>query len=42
MIGVDIDMNGIGEPVRTWTKPVINKTSDRFLPQTDDDFSTEN
>ena len=34
-------MNGIGEPVRTWTKPVINKTSDRFLPQTDDDFSTE-
>ena len=41
MIGVDIDMNGIGEPVRTWTKPVINKTSDRFLPQTDDDFSTE-
>lgn len=37
VIGVDIDRNGIGEPVYSWKKPI---ESDRiYLPQTDDDFS---
>ncbi|NDV80409.1 beta-xylosidase [Bacteroides sp. 51] len=40
VIGVDIDMNGIGEPVRTWTKPSIGKNITPHLPQTNDDFST--
>ena len=36
-----LGMNGISKPVQTWTKSDINKTSDRVLLQTDDDFSTE-
>lgn len=40
VIGVDIDMNGIGEPVTVWTKPAINKQVTPYLPQTNDDFST--
>ena len=41
LIGVDIDGNGIGEPVRVWTKPDIKagSHSSPFLPQTSDDFS---
>ena len=36
VIGVDIDRNGIGEPVRVWTMP---KQSEKpSLPQTSDDF----
>ena len=39
VIGVDIDMNGIGEPVRTWTKPQVAAAA-ITRPQTDDDFSS--
>ena len=35
LIGVDIDGNGIGEPVAVWQKPY---TSVGFLPQTSDNF----
>lgn len=41
IIGVDIDMNGIGEPVWVWQKPAISIKTKPYLPQTDDDFSTE-
>lgn len=37
VIGVDLDRNGIGEPVYVWQKPIESKTI--FAPQTDDDFS---
>ena len=37
VIGVDIDRNGIGEPVKVWTMPMAS-TQPR-LPQTSDDFS---
>ena len=36
VIGVDIDRNGIGEPVAVWTKPIPSEKA--FLPQTSDDF----
>jgi len=38
VIGVDIDRNGIGEPVRVWTKPFPD--SPARLPQTSDDFAS--
>lgn len=38
VIGVDIDRNGIGEPVRVWDKPIESKQI--FAPLTDDDFSS--
>ncbi len=42
LIGVDIDGNGIGEPVRVWTKPGKNDVEGAsFLPQTNDDFSSD-
>ena len=41
VIGVDIDMNGIGEPVKTWTKPNVGNTFKIVIPQTSDEFSTE-
>lgn len=41
VIGVDMDMNGIGEPVTVWTKPRTGKQSIITVPQTDDDFSSE-
>jgi beta-xylosidase len=37
-IGVDLDSNGIGEPVKTWAKPILNKPLG--FPQTSDDFSS--
>ena len=37
LMGVDLDGNGIGEPVRSWKKPIPSEG--RSLPQTDDDFS---
>ncbi|MCR4824093.1 MAG: glycoside hydrolase 43 family protein [Bacteroidales bacterium] len=37
VIGVDIDRNGIGEPVLSWQKPVPG--TEPFAPRTDDDFS---
>ena len=36
VIGVDIDRNGIGEPVRVWKMPM--KAGEPSLPQTSDDF----
>lgn len=36
LMGVDIDGNGIGEPVPVWTCPLPSKPA---LPQTSDDFS---
>ncbi len=38
VIGVDIDRNGIGEPVYVWKKPIDGK--EITIPQTDDDFSS--
>ena len=37
LVGVDIDGNGIGEPVSVWTKPFPNTTPS--LPATSDDFN---
>ena len=37
LMGVDIDGNGIGEPVRVWTNPYPN--SKPALPATSDDFN---
>ena len=37
-VGVDLDGNGIGEPVHRWQKPVRSHFSDTTL-QVDDDFS---
>ena len=38
VIGVDIDRNGIGEPVYVWKKPAAGKAS-VHAPQTDDEFN---
>jgi beta-xylosidase len=38
VIGADLDRNGVGEPVRVWTKPFPD--SPARLPQTSDDFSS--
>lgn len=40
VIGVDIDMNGIGEPVKVWTKPAVGKEVAVAHPQADDDFNS--
>ena len=37
-VGVDLDGNGIGEPVHSWQKPIRSHFSDTTL-QVDDDFS---
>ncbi len=37
-IGVDTDLNGVGEPVAVWEKSV--KSDHAFSPQSTDDFST--
>ncbi|MBQ7419202.1 MAG: glycoside hydrolase 43 family protein [Prevotella sp.] len=39
LIGVDIDGNGIGEPVAVWTKPHQTAATTPMLPQTSDDFN---
>ena len=41
LIGVDIDGNGIGEPVGVWTKPNVTADVKPMLPQTSDDFGQE-
>lgn len=41
VIGVDIDMNGIGEPVKVWTKPNIRKEALVIHPQATDDFNSQ-
>ena len=38
VIGVDIDRNGIGEPVYVWKKPATGKSSGIYVPETDDSF----
>ena len=38
LMGIDYDGNGIGEPVHTWQKPIM-QTSEGYQLQTDDDFS---
>lgn len=38
VIGVDIDRNGIGEPVYVWKKPDMGATFPICTPQTDDEF----
>ncbi len=38
-IGVDIDRNGIGEPVYTWKKPDVGEVYPITAPQTSDEFS---
>ncbi len=40
VIGVDIDRNGIGEPVYVWKKPEIKGEFKITAPQTDDDFNS--
>jgi beta-xylosidase len=40
VIGVDIDRNGIGEPVYVWKKPDIKGDFKISAPQTSDDFNT--
>jgi beta-xylosidase len=40
VIGVDIDRNGIGEPVYLWRKPDINGDFNITAPQSDDDFNS--
>jgi beta-xylosidase len=40
VIGVDIDRNGIGEPVYVWKKPEINGSFRICAPQTSDDFNS--
>lgn len=37
VIGVDLDRNGIGEPVHVWQKPI--QSTAIYTPQTEDDFS---
>ncbi|KAA6335630.1 Non-reducing end alpha-L-arabinofuranosidase BoGH43B [termite gut metagenome] len=41
IIGVDIDMNGIGEPVFVWKKPNVGKTYPIQAPQTSDNFDSD-
>lgn len=38
LMGVDIDGNGIGEPVAVWTKPAVGASGKPYLPQTSDSF----
>jgi beta-xylosidase len=39
VIGVDIDRNGIGEPVFVWKKPDVGASFPIGAPQTDDEFN---
>jgi beta-xylosidase len=39
VIGVDIDRNGIGEPVYVWKKPDVGQTYPVTAPQTSDEFN---
>lgn len=41
IIGVDMDMNGIGEPVFVWKKPDIGKVYPVSAPQTSDEFNDQ-
>ncbi|MBL4561416.1 MAG: glycoside hydrolase 43 family protein [Labilibaculum sp.] len=39
VMGVDIDMNGIGEPVYVWKKPDVGTVYPITVPQTSDEFN---
>jgi beta-xylosidase len=39
VIGVDMDMNGIGEPVYVWKKPDVGSSFPITAPQSSDEFS---
>lgn len=39
-IGVDVDGNGVGEPVKEWTKPATGKNPSVTAPQSSDEFSS--
>ena len=41
VVGVDIDRNGIGEPVYVWKKPSVSVKSVLSKPQTSDDFNSQ-
>lgn len=38
LVGLDLDGNGIGEPVKEWTIPNTGHTGSVFAPQASDDF----
>jgi len=42
LMGVDIDGNGIGEPVASYRKPNVGKTYPIQTPQESDEFNTDN
>jgi len=39
VMGIDIDMNGIGEPVYVWEKPDVGESYPITAPQTSDEFN---
>ena len=41
LMGVDLDGNGIGEPVGTWQKPATGSSAEHYALPTDDDFNGE-
>ena len=41
LIGVDIDQNGIGEPVYVWKKPNVGAVYPISAPQSSDEFNTQ-
>lgn len=41
VIGVDMDMNGIGEPVESWRKPNVGKHTQIVTPAASDNFNGE-
>jgi beta-xylosidase len=42
VIGVDIDRDGMGQPVYVWKKPDVGKTVAIAAPQSDDNFESPN
>jgi len=41
VVGIDIDLNGIGEPVSVWQKPNVGAIFPISAPQTDDEFDNK-
>jgi beta-xylosidase len=41
MMGVDVDNDGIGEPVMEWQKPDVGRSYPASTPQTTDEFNTD-
>src|SRR5690554_6183010 len=39
VIGIDYDHNGVGEPVKQWTKPIRRQDGQFIVPQGSDDFN---